>query len=83
MKLILLILFLIPSWALAGSFSLFEDTMDLGVASYRYLKFRVTPDQADSVRVFGRFETIPPDTPVELILLSHWNYQNGWQNRGT
>lgn len=82
MKHIFLLLVFLPAWSLAGSFSLFEDTMDLGVASYRFLKFRVTPDQADSVRVFGRFETIPPDTPVELILLSHWNYQNGWQNRG-
>ncbi len=78
----LILLLLLSVLATAGSFSLFEDTMSLNVATYRFLKFRVTPDQARGVRVFGRFETIPPDTPVELILLSHWNYQSGWQNRG-
>jgi hypothetical protein len=79
----LLILLLVPvSLAHAGSFSLLADTMDLNVGTYRYLKFRVTPDQADSTVISGSFSTIPPETPVEFILLTEWNYRSGWVSRG-
>ena len=79
-RVLLLLLVAVP--ASAGSFKLYSDTMSLDLGTYRFLKFRVTPDQADSARVTGDFITIPEDVPVELILLTEWNYRSGWVNRG-
>lgn len=56
--------------------------MNLDLGTYRYLKFRITPDQADSARITGHYTTLPENTPVELILLTEWNYRTGWVNRG-
>ena len=79
---IFLLLLLISLPAAAGSFKLFSDTLDLDIGTYRYLKFRITPDQAMEAVITGRFTTVPEDTPVELILLTQWNYITGWTNRG-
>jgi hypothetical protein len=79
---IFLLLLLVAFPAAAGSFKLFSDTLDLDVGTYRYLKFRITPDQATEARITGHFSTIPENTPVELILLTQWNYISGWANRG-
>ncbi len=68
--------------AAAGSFKLYSDTLDLDLGTYRYLKFRITPDQANGAVVTGSFSTIPENTSVELILLTQWNYVSGWTNRG-
>lgn len=78
---LLLVLFL-AAQAMAGSFKLLEDTLDLGVGSYRYIKFRITPDQSVDAVISGSIGTVPDSTDVELILLTEWNYLTGWVNRG-
>lgn len=80
MKIFLLLLIAFP--AAAGSFKLYSDTLDLDLGTYRYLKFRITPDQANDAVITGNFTTIPENTTVELILLTQWNYVTGWTNRG-
>lgn len=82
MKLKILFLLALAVPAAAGSFKLFSDTLDLDLGHYRFLKFRVTPDQAAEARITGSFSTEPEGVPVELILLTHWNYITGWENRG-
>ncbi len=81
LKTVLLIL-LITLPAAAGSFKLYSGSLDLDLGTYRYLKFRITPDQAIGTEISGSFTTIPENTPVELILLTQWNYITGWTNRG-
>jgi len=68
--------------AAAGSFKLFSDTLELDLGTYRYLKFRITPEQANGAAITGTFSTTPDNAPVELILLTHWNYIEGWVHRG-
>ena len=79
-KLLLVLFFALP--VMAGSFKLLDDTLDLGVGSYRYIKFRITPDQSVDAVISGSIGTVPDSTDVELILLTEWNYLTGWVNRG-
>jgi hypothetical protein len=80
-KLILVLFAALP--AMAGSYRLCSDTLHLDVGSYRFIKFRITPDQAaGNIEITGRFATDPDDAPVELILLTEWNYLTGWVTRG-
>lgn len=81
MRSVLILLFLITA-SHAGSFKLYSDTLALDVGTYRYINFRITPDQAENAGVSGSFFTLPENTPVELILLTEYNYLGGWQNRG-
>ncbi|HRW78164.1 MAG TPA: hypothetical protein P5207_05800, partial [Candidatus Sabulitectum sp.] len=74
---LLLVLFLAVQ-AMAGSFNLLEDTLELGVGSYRYIKFRITPDQSVDAAISGSIGITPDSTDVELILLTEWNYLTGW-----
>ncbi len=74
-------MFMLVPLCFAGSFKLFSDTFSLDVGTYRYINFRVTPDQAENAGIAGNFFTIPEETPVEMILLTEYNYLGGWQNR--
>ncbi|PIE52184.1 hypothetical protein CSA37_08025 [Candidatus Fermentibacteria bacterium] len=71
-------LLLAAASSFAGSFCLFSDTLDLSVGNYRYVKFRITPDQALNARITGEFSTLPDSIPVELLLLTEYNYRTAW-----
>ncbi len=77
---LLILLLAIP--LLAGSFSLFSDTMEVGTGTYRFIKFRIIPEQADSTLITGEFSTAPVPTKMEFILLTEVNYRSGWVGRG-
>lgn len=76
----LLVALTIPS--LAGSFPLFSDTLDLDTGTYRFIKFRITPDMAESTFISGEFFTEPLPTKLEFILLTELDYRRGWECRG-
>ncbi len=82
MKKVVILLVLIATSLMAGSFTLFSDSLDLDVGSYRTIKFRVTPDMADSTFIIGEYSTEPIPTKLEFILLTELNYQRGWEGRG-
>ncbi len=83
MKKVVVILLLCAATSLmAGSFPLFSDTVDLNVGSYRVIKFRVTPDMADSTFISGQYSTDPVPTKIEFILLTELGYRRGWEGRG-
>jgi len=82
MKRLVLFLFLAAAHLTAGSFNLYSDSTGIDVGKYRYIKFRVTPDQAEDARVTGEFFTDPADTQLEFVLLTELNYRTGWENRG-
>lgn len=79
----LLCLAIIAVTASGGTFRLVSDTLTLDVGTYRYISFRVTPEQSEGTVVRGIFETSPEGTPVELILLTEWNYLTAWSGTGS
>lgn len=82
MKTLIFLLFICSATLVAGSFNLFTDSMSIDTGKYRYIKFRITPDQAVNPQVIGTFSTEPEGLPVEFILLTEFNYRTGWENRG-
>ena len=79
---VFLILLLLATSLMAGSFPLLSDTLDLNVGSYRVIKFRVTPAMADSTFITGEYSTDPVPTKIEFILLTELDYHRGWEGRG-
>ena len=77
---ILLVFLTIP--LVAGSFRLLSDTLDLDVGSYRFIKFRISPEMAESTFISGEFFTEPLPTKIEFILLTEYDYVKGWEGRG-
>ncbi len=75
-----LTVFTIP--LIAGSFTLLSDTLDLGVGTYRSVKFRITPQMADSTCISGEFFTEPIPAKIEFILITELDYRRGWEGRG-
>jgi hypothetical protein len=75
-----LAVFAIPLFA--GSFTLLSDTLNLGVGTYRSVKFRITPQMADSTCISGDFFTEPVPTKLEFILITELDYRRGWEGRG-
>lgn len=76
----LLLLLAIP--AVSGSFSLFSDTLDLDVGTYRYIKFRITPDQMENAEITVDLPAEPLAGEIEFILISEMDYRRGWEGRG-
>ncbi|MCK5131671.1 MAG: hypothetical protein KAR40_05905 [Candidatus Sabulitectum sp.] len=66
----------------AGSFTLFSDTLNLDVGNYRFIKFRITPEMAESTFISGEFFTEPLPTKIEFILITQPDYRRGWEGRG-
>jgi hypothetical protein len=83
MKAVLLLLAVCTYPLVAGSFMLLSDTLDLRVGTYRSVKFRITPEMADSTCISGEFSTKPVPAKVEFILMTELDYRRGWQGRGT
>ncbi len=85
MRLLLILSFLVSSIGIAGSFPLVSDTLTLDVGTYRYIKFRVIPDQADSTTLTGLFNTESENGPskVEFILITGMDYTTGWKSYGS
>lgn len=79
-SIILLSLLTIP--LIAGSFTLLSDTLDLDIGTYRFIKFRVTPEMAESTFISGDFFTEPIPAKLEFILVTELNYKIGWEGRG-
>ena len=67
---------------LAGSFTLLSDSLDLDIGTYRSIKFRITPEMADSTCISGEFFTEPAFTKLEFILITELDYIRGWEGRG-
>jgi len=76
----LLVLLTVP--LMAGSFVLFSDTLDIDVGAYRFIKFRITPEMAESTFISGEFFTEPHPVKMEFILVTELNYRSGWAGRG-
>lgn len=85
MKLFLILILVISSLSIAGSFSLFSDTLALDVGSYRYVKFRIIPDQADSTTISGTFNVKSESglSKVEFVLITGIDYTAGWKGNGS
>lgn len=66
----------------AGSFVLFSDTLELDVGTYQFIKFRITPEMAESTFISGEFFTEPVPAKMEFILITELNYRSGWAGRG-
>ncbi len=82
MRVVLLLLSLLALPVVAGSFPLLSDTLELGVGTYRSVKFRITPQMADSTCISGEFFTEPVPTKMEFILITELDYRRGWEGRG-
>lgn len=78
--LVFLVLLTIP--LSAGSFSLLSDSLSLDVGTYRYIKFRITPEMAESTFISGEFFTEPVPTKIEFLLITDLDYRRGWEGRG-
>ncbi len=74
---ILLVSLTVPM--VAGSFRLLSDTLDLDVGTYRFVKFRISPEMAESIFVSGDFFTEPLPTKIEFILITEYDYVRGWE----
>jgi len=77
---VLLVFLTLP--VVAGSFALFSDTLDLDVGSYRFVKFRITPEMAESTFISGDFFTDSLPAKIEFILITEYDYVRGWEGRG-
>jgi len=77
---LLLSVFALP--IVAGSFPLLSDSLELNVGTYRSVKFRVTPQMADSTCISGEFFTEPVPAKIEFILITELDYRRGWEGRG-
>ncbi|MCD4707338.1 MAG: hypothetical protein K8S62_06335 [Candidatus Sabulitectum sp.] len=76
----LLVILTIP--LIAGSFILFSDTLELDVGTYRFIKFRITPEMAESTFISGEFFTEPFPMKMEFILITEVNHRRGWEGGG-
>ncbi len=82
MKLIIILLVLLTVPVLAGSFGLLSDSLEIDVGTYRFIKFRITPEMAESTLISGEFFTEPRPTKMEFILITETNHRTGWQGPG-
>jgi hypothetical protein len=78
----LFLLFLLAIPAVSGSFGVVSDTLSLDIGTYRFIKFRVTPEQAESTFINIDFAVEPLSTEIEFILISETDYRTGWVGRG-
>lgn len=85
MRLFVVFILVVSSFSIAGSFSLVSDTLTLDVGSYRYIKFRVIPDQADSTTITGFFNAESENglSKVEFVLITGIDYTAGWKRYGS
>lgn len=85
MRLLAVLMVVVSSFCIAGSFSLVSDTLTLDVGSYRYIKFRIIPDQADSTTISGSFDVGSESglSKVEFVLVTGIDYTAGWKGHGS
>ena len=84
MRLLAILCFIVSSIGIAGTFPLVSDTLTLDVGSYRYVKFRIIPDQADSTTITGFFNAESENglSKVEFVLITGIDYTAGWKRYG-
>ncbi len=82
MRVVVVLLVVLTVPLMAGSYRLLSDTLDLEVGTYRFIKFRVSPEMSDSTVITGEFKTEPLPAKIEFILISELDYIRGWEGRG-
>lgn len=65
----------------AGSLGLIDDTLEIPVGAYRYIGFRINPDQAEEATIFCVLAIIPDTSEIELILFHQDDFYR-WSGSG-